>query len=136
MNTKILADKVAMVTGGTSGIGKATAIAFAEAGANVVLTGRREKQGNEVVAEIAKRGGVASFFRADSAKDAEVQAAVNFTVSTYGRLDIAFNNAGIESLDALADITEEKYRAVFEINVWGVLSAMKHEVASMLKTGG
>jgi NAD(P)-dependent dehydrogenase (short-subunit alcohol dehydrogenase family) len=136
MKTNNFTDKVALVTGGTSGIGKATAIAFAEAGASVVLTGRREKEGTEVVAEIAKLGGDASFFRADVAKDADVQSAVNFAVSTYGRLDVAFNNAGIESGWGLADITEERYRAVFDINVWGVLNAMKHEVAAMLKTGG
>ena len=136
MKTDSYKNKVALVTGGTSGIGRATAIAFAEAGAKVVLTGRREKEGNEVVAEIKKRGGTASFFKADFAKEAEVQAAVNFTVTTYGRLDVAFNNAGVEAIGPLNEITEEKYRSVFDINVWGVLSAMKHEVATMLKTGG
>ena len=133
---KDFAGKVALVTGGTSGIGKATALAFAEAGAKVVLTGRREKEGKEVVAEIERRGGAAAFFRADFSKEAEVKAAVDFVVATYGRLDVAFNNAGVESLGPLAEITEDKYRAVFDINVWGVLSAMKHEVAAMLKTGG
>ncbi len=129
-------NKVALVTGGTSGIGKATALAFAEAGAKVVLTGRREKEGAEVVAEIEKLGGTASFFKADFSKEAEVIAAVNFVVSTYGRLDVAFNNAGVEAAGPLPEITEEKYRAVFDINVWGVLSAMKHEIPAMLKTGG
>ncbi len=129
-------NKVALVTGGTSGIGKATAIAFAEAGAKVVLTGRRETEGKKVVAEIEKSGGTASFFQADFSKDAEVRAAVDFVVSTYGRLDVAFNNAGVESVVPLSEITEEKYRAVFDINVWGVLNAMKHEIAAMLKTGG
>lgn len=136
MKTDSYKNKVALVTGGTSGIGKATAIAFAEAGAKVVLTGRREKEGSEVVAAIEKLGGTASFFKADFSKDAEVQAAVDFTVKTYGRLDVAFNNAGLEMVGPLHEITEEKYRSVFDINVWGVLSAMKHEVAAMLKTGG
>jgi NAD(P)-dependent dehydrogenase (short-subunit alcohol dehydrogenase family) len=131
-----IAQTIVFLTGGASGIGKATAIAFAEAGAKVVLTGRREKEGAEVVAEIKKRGGTASFFKADIAKDADVQAAVNFTVTTHGRLDVAFNNAGVESVDPLSEITEEKYRTVFDINVWGVLSAMKHEIAAMLRTGG
>ena len=129
-------NKVALVTGGTSGIGKATAIAFADAGAKVVLTGRREKAGREVVAEIEHNGGTAEFFQADFSKDAEVQAAVNFVVASYGHLDVAFNNAGVESLEPLSEITEEKYRAVFDINVWGVLNAMKHEIAAMLKNGG
>lgn len=129
-------NKVALVTGGTSGIGMATAIAFAEAGAKVVLTGRREKAGKEVVAEIEKSGGTAAFFQADFSKDAEVRAAVDFVVATYGHLDVAFNNAGLESVDALSEITEEKFRAVFDINVWGVLNAMKHEIAAMLKNGG
>ena len=129
-------NKIALVTGGTSGIGKATALAFAEAGAKVVLTGRREKEGADVVAQIKKLGGTASFFKADFSKEAEVQAAVDFTVKTYGRLDVAFNNAGLEMVGPLNEITEEKYRTVFDINVWGVLSAMKHEIAAMLKTGG
>jgi len=136
MKTDSYKNKVALVTGGTSGIGKATAIAFAEAGAKVVLTGRREKEGSDVVSHIEKLGGIASFFKADFSKEAEVQAAVDFTVKTYGRLDVAFNNAGLEMVGPLNEITEEKYRSVFDINVWGVLSAMKHEVAAMLKTGG
>ena len=136
MNTESYKNKVVLVTGGTSGIGKATAIAFAEAGAKVVLTGRREKEGSDVVAEIKKLGGTASFFKADFSKEADVKAAVDFTVTTYGRLDVAFNNAGLEGVGPLSEITEEKYRAVFDINVWGVLCSMKHEVAAMLKTGG
>jgi NAD(P)-dependent dehydrogenase (short-subunit alcohol dehydrogenase family) len=129
-------DKVALVTGGTSGIGKATAIAFAEAGAKVVLTGRRAQEGQKVVVEIEKAGGTAAFFQADFSHETEVRAAVAFVVEKYGRLDVAFNNAGVELVCPLAEITEEKYRAVFDINVWGVLSAMKYEIAAMLKTGG
>jgi NAD(P)-dependent dehydrogenase (short-subunit alcohol dehydrogenase family) len=136
MKSDSYTNKITLVTGGTSGIGKATAIAFAEAGAKVVLTGRREKEGTEVVAHIQKLGGTASFFKADFSKEADVQAAVNFTVTTHGRLDVAFNNAGLEMVGPLNEITEEKYRTVFDINVWGVLSAMKHEIAAMLKTGG
>jgi|SRR5579872_1847523 len=136
MKTDSYKNKVALVTGGTSGIGRATAIAFAEAGAKAVLTGRREKEGKEVVAEIKRNGGTASFFKADFSKDAEVRAAVDFVVATHGRLDVAFNNAGVESFAPLSEITEEKYRAVFDINVWGVLNAMKHEIAVMLKSGG
>src|ERR1700732_5168518 len=126
MKTNSYENKVALVTGGTSGIGKATALAFANAGAKVVLTGRREKEATEVVAEIKKRGGTASFFKADFAEDFDLRAAVDFVLTTYGRLDIAFNNAGVEASAPLDQVTEEQYRKVFDINVWGVLNSMKH----------
>ena len=129
-------NKIVLVTGGTSGIGKTTAIAFADAGAKVVLTGRREKEGAEVVAEIKKTGGTAAYIRTDVAKEADVVKAVDFVLSTHGRLDVAFNNAGVEIVGPLDQVTEEQYRRTFDINVWGVLNAMKHEVAAMLKTGG
>jgi NAD(P)-dependent dehydrogenase (short-subunit alcohol dehydrogenase family) len=125
-----------LVTGGTSGIGKATALAFAEAGAKVVITGRREKEGANVVAEVTKNGGTAAFVRADVAKDADVVKAIDFVVSTHGRLDVAFNNAGVEISGPLNEVTEEQYRRTFDINVWGVLNSMKHEIAAMLKTEG
>jgi NAD(P)-dependent dehydrogenase (short-subunit alcohol dehydrogenase family) len=89
-------DKIVLVTGGTSGIGKATALAFAEAGAKVVFTGRREKEGADLAAEITKTGGTAAFVRADVAKDADVARAIDFVLSTHGRLDVAFNNADVE----------------------------------------
>ena len=117
-------NKVVLVIGGTSGIGKATALAFAEAGAKVVITGRREKEGAEVASEINKTRGIAAFVRADVAKDADVQKAVDFVLSTHGRLDVAFNNAGIEIGGPLDQVTEEQYRRTFDINVWGVLNSM------------
>jgi NAD(P)-dependent dehydrogenase (short-subunit alcohol dehydrogenase family) len=129
-------NRIVLVTGGTSGIGKTTAIAFADAGARVVLTGRREKEGLEVVAEIKKTGGTAAYIRTDVAKEADVVKAVDFVLSTHGRLDVAFNNAGVEIVGPLDQVTEEQYRRTFDINVWGVLNAMKHEVAAMLKSGG
>lgn len=130
------ANKVALVTGGTSGIGKATALAFARAGAKVVLSGRREKEGAGVVAEIQHLGGAAAFVRADVARDADIKAMVDFTVAAYGRLDVAFNNAGVEWMGPLDQATEAEYRRVFDINVWGVLNSMRHEIPVMLKTGG
>jgi NAD(P)-dependent dehydrogenase (short-subunit alcohol dehydrogenase family) len=136
MNAKKFSDKVALVTGGTSGIGKTTAIEFARAGAKVVLSGRREKEGADVVAEIQQLGGAAAFIRADVAKDADVKAMVDFTVATYGRLDIAFNNAGVEWIGPLDQATEDEYRRIFDINVWGVLNSMRHEIPVMLKNGG
>jgi NAD(P)-dependent dehydrogenase (short-subunit alcohol dehydrogenase family) len=129
-------NKIVLVTGGTSGIGKATALAFADAGAKVVITGRREKEGAQVAAEITKTGGTAAFVRADVAKDADVVKAMDFVLSTHGRLDVAFNNAGVEIAGPLDQVTEEQYRRTFDVNVWGVLNSMKHEIAAMLKTGG
>src|SRR5438552_18178126 len=106
-----------MVTGATSGIGRATAIDFTRAGAKVVLTGRREKEGAQVVAEIEKLGGDAAFVRTDVAKDGEVKALVDFTVDKFGRLDVAFKNAGVEWKGPLDRATEAEYRRVFDITV-------------------
>src|SRR5438045_6494310 len=115
-NNNGFAGKVVLITGGTSGIGRTTAIAFARAGAKVVLTGRREKEGAQVVAEIQKLGGDAGFVRADVAKDADVKAMVDFTVDKFGRIDVAFNNAGVEWKGPLDQATEAEYRRVFDIN--------------------
>jgi NAD(P)-dependent dehydrogenase (short-subunit alcohol dehydrogenase family) len=136
MNNSTFSGKVALVTGGTSGIGKATAIEFARAGAKVVLTGRREKEGAQVVAEIKKLGGEAAFVCADVAKDADVKRMVDFTIKTFGRLDIAFNNAGVEWIGPSDQATEAEYRRIFDINVWGVLNSMRHEIPATLKSGG
>ena len=135
-NGKIFEGKVALVTGGTSGIGKSTAIAFARTGAKVVLSGRREKEGAQVVAEIKKLGGEAAFVRADVANEADVKAMVKFTVDKFGKIDIAFNNAGVEWKGPLDQATEAEYRRIFDINVWGVLNSMRHEIPAMLKNGG
>jgi len=118
-NSNRFAGKVALVTGGTSGTGKATAIAFARAGAKVVLSGRREKEGARAVAEIKKLGGDAAFVRADVAKDADVKAMVKFAVDKFGRLDISFNNAGVEWKGTLDHATEAECRRIFDINVLG-----------------
>jgi NAD(P)-dependent dehydrogenase (short-subunit alcohol dehydrogenase family) len=128
--------KVALVTGGTSGIGKATAIAYAREGAKVVLSGRREKEGLAVVEEIQKHGGTAHFIKADVSQEADVKRLVEQTVVKFGRLDVAFNNAGIEWLGSITEVAEADYRQTFDINVWGVLAAMKYEIPAMLKTGG
>jgi NAD(P)-dependent dehydrogenase (short-subunit alcohol dehydrogenase family) len=134
-NDNTFSDKVALVTGGTSGIGKATAIAFARADAKVVLSGRREKEGAELVRQIKKLGGDAAFIRTDIAKEADVKAMVDFTVEKFGRLDIAFNNAGVEWKGPLEQVTAAEYRRVFDTNVWGVLNSMRHEIPVMLKNG-
>jgi NAD(P)-dependent dehydrogenase (short-subunit alcohol dehydrogenase family) len=128
--------KVALVTGGTSGIGKTTALAFATAGAKVVISGRRAAEGQAVVEAIEAAGGTARFIRADVAVEADVKNLVEQTVAAFGRLDFAFNNAGVEWMGPLTEATEADYRRVFDINVWGVLNSMKHEVPAMLKNGG
>jgi NAD(P)-dependent dehydrogenase (short-subunit alcohol dehydrogenase family) len=135
-NNNTFEGKVVLVTGGTSGIGKATAIAFARAGAKVVVSGRREKEGAKVGGEIKKLGGEAAFVRADIAKDADVKAMVKFTVDKFGKIDIAFNNAGVEWKGPLDQATEAEYRRIFDTNVWGVLNSMRHEIPVMLKNGG
>src|SRR5213594_657513 len=133
-----LENKVAVVTGGTSGIGKAAALALAKAGANVVVAGRRENEGSAVVEAIEKGGGKALFVRTDVTREADVKTLVDKTVATFGRLDIAFNNAGTEGQMGLTTEmqTSEPYQTVFDINVKGVLLSMKHEAAAMLRNGG
>src|ERR1043166_5824391 len=93
--------KIALVTGGTSGVGRTTAVALGRAGATVVVAGRRESEGNETVALLKEAGARGAFFRADVSKEADVRALVDFTVRTHGRLDIAFNNAGVELVQPL-----------------------------------
>lgn len=131
-------NKVALVTGGTSGIGKAAALALAAAGAKVVVAGRRENEGREVVAAIAKAGGKGLFVKTDVSREADVKALVDQTIATFGRLDYAFNNAGIEGTPGLNTDrqTEENYRSTFDINVLGLLLSMKHEIPAILKNGG
>jgi NAD(P)-dependent dehydrogenase (short-subunit alcohol dehydrogenase family) len=129
---------VAIVTGGTSGIGRATALAYAKAGYRVVVAGRRQNEGQQVVDEITKTGGEARFVRTDVTKEAEVAALVETTLTTFGRLDAAFNNAGIEGATGKRthEATVEDYRAVMDANVLGVLLSMKHEIPALLRTGG
>lgn len=129
-------DKVVIVTGGTSGIGRATAVAYAKHGAKVVVAGRRVEEGNQTVALIKATGSAGVFVQTDVTKEADVKALVDKTVQTYGRLDIAFNNAGVEVLGPIAEFTEADYRRVFDINVLGVLLCLKYEIPAMLKTGG
>jgi NAD(P)-dependent dehydrogenase (short-subunit alcohol dehydrogenase family) len=128
--------KVVLVTGGTSGIGKAAAVAFAREGAKVVLTGRREKEGLAVVEQITAAGGTAVFVQGDVANEADVRRAVNAAVGKFGRLDVAFNNAGTELAGPLTAATEADYRKVFDINVWGVVLSLKYEIPALLASGG
>jgi NAD(P)-dependent dehydrogenase (short-subunit alcohol dehydrogenase family) len=132
-----LQNKVALVTGGTSGIGRATAVELARQGARVVVTGRREREGQETVDLVRRADGEAAFFRADVASERDVAGMVEFTLTQYGRLDLAFNNAGIEQIpQPLAETPTSVYEQVMDVNVKGVWLSLKHEIPAMLRTGG
>jgi NAD(P)-dependent dehydrogenase (short-subunit alcohol dehydrogenase family) len=129
--------KVVLVTGGNAGIGRATALAFAREGAKVVVAARRELQGQETAELITRAGGTASFVRADVAVDADVKAAVDFTVKKYGKLDVLFNNAGIEGKNGPIDtLTAADFDETFSVNVKGTWLAMKHALPHLVKTKG
>lgn len=134
---KTFAGKVVLVTGGSSGIGRATAIKFGESGAKVVVAARREKEGNGTVEMIRKAGGEAMFIRTDVRIASQVENMVNQTVKRYGRLDIAFNNAGVGGIMArLVRTTEELFDELVDTNFKGVWLSMKYELPVMQKQGG
>jgi NAD(P)-dependent dehydrogenase (short-subunit alcohol dehydrogenase family) len=129
--------KVALVTGGSSGIGRATAIKFGERGAKVIVTARREKEGKETVEMITNVGGEATFVRTDVRIASQVENMVQQTVKEYGRLDIAFNNAGVGGIMArMVRTTEEVFDEVVDTNFKGVWLSMKCEIPVMQKQGG
>ena len=133
----LIEGKTALVTGGGSGIGRSTAIAFGAAGAKVVVADVDEAGGKETVAQIEAAQGTAMFVTADVSKASDVENMVNATVAAYGGLDCAFNNAGIQgALDQTADCTEENWDRITGINLKGVWLCMKYEIAHMLKSGG
>src|SRR6266487_606386 len=130
--------KVAFITGGSGGIGRATALAFAHAGASVVV-GDVADQGNQETARlIEQEGGRALAVRCDVTQTDDVKAALEKTRETFGRLDFAFNNAGIESKNPAptADYDEEEWNRIIDIDLRGVFLCMKHEIPLMLKQGG
>ena len=133
MTTELLS-KVAIVTGGTSGIGRDTAVLFAQAGVKVVVAGRREVEGNETVEMIRAADGDGLFVKTDVAMAAEVQALVRKTVEKFGRLDIAFNNAGIEgNLVPIVIQPEADWDRTIDINLKGTWLCLKYEIQQMLK---
>src|ERR1700729_2479393 len=132
-----LANKVGIVTGGGTGIGKATALAMAKAGASLVIGNRDAKLGEEVVWAVGRGGGRAVFQKTDVSKPDDVKALVGRAVSEFGRLDVAFNNAGMDGEQVpLHEQDIDKAGVLFDVNIKGVFYCMKFEIEQMLKTGG
>jgi NAD(P)-dependent dehydrogenase (short-subunit alcohol dehydrogenase family) len=135
--TTELQGKVALVTGGTSGIGRDAAVLFAKSGAKVVVAGRREAEGKETIEMVRAAGGDGLFVKTDVAKAAEVDALVRKTVEKFDRLDVAFNNAGIEgNWVPITEQSEEDWDRTIDINLKGVWLCLKYEIRQMLKQGG
>jgi hypothetical protein len=128
--------KVVLITGATSGIGRSAAIAFAAEGAKVGFCGRRENLGHEVEHEIRSRGGEATYVRADVRVEADVKAFVDQIAARYGRLDVAFNNAGITLEKPLHEYSSQEWDDIVNTNLRGVFLAMKYEIPHMLAGGG
>ena len=131
-----LLGKVALVTGGTSGIGRETAVLLAKNGAKVVITGRRKAEGEETIRLVKEAGGEGLYLKGDMSVEKDIQEAVAKTVETFGRLDIAVNNAGVEVDGPITEVEKSDYDKIFGVNVWGVLASMKHEIPVMLESGG
>src|SRR5258706_4108401 len=125
--------QVVLITGGLTGIGRATALAFAKEGAQVVVSGRRDEEGQKLVREIRKAGAEAEFIRADVRREEDVRNLIDKTVERFGRLDVAVNTAGTEGVPGpITEQTADSYAATFDTNVLGTLLSMKHELRVML----
>jgi NAD(P)-dependent dehydrogenase (short-subunit alcohol dehydrogenase family) len=135
--TMELEGKVGLVTGGTSGIGQDTAVLFAKAGAKVVVAGRREPEGEKTIELIRAAGGDGLFVKTDVSKAGEVDSLIRQVVERFGRLDIAFNNAGIEGVWVpIINQSEKDWDQTIDINLKGVWLCLKYEIRQMLKQGG
>ncbi len=134
----IFTGKVALVTGGSSGLGEAAALKFAQEGARVVIAARRAEQSAKVVERIVELGSEGLFMQTDVSRGADVERAVNAAVEKFGRLDYAVNNAGIAGprYTPIAEVTEEQWDEVMGSNLKGVWLCMKHEIPAMLASGG
>ena len=130
--------KVALITGGGSGIGRATAIVFGREGAKVAIADYNRDGGEQTVRMIKDAGGQALFIEANVAISKQAEAMIAKTIETYGRLDCAFNNAGIEGQvgQNIADCSEENWGLIIAVNLTGVFLCMKYEIPQMLKQGG
>jgi NAD(P)-dependent dehydrogenase (short-subunit alcohol dehydrogenase family) len=135
---KAFAGKVAFITGGASGIGRATALAFARAGASVAVADVSEGGNQETARLIEEENGRALAVKCDVSRSDDVQTALNKTIEAFGRLDFAFNNAGIEPRKPAptADYDEEEWNRIIDIDLRGVFLCMKHEIPLILKQGG
>ena len=132
-----MTQKVAVITGGATGIGKSTAILLASKGIKVVISGRREAVGQKAIEEIRAQGGDAAFIAADVDNETQVGQMIGFAVKKYGRLDLAVNNAGISNeTKTIGDSDPAKFQAMLQTNVMGVYLCMKYEIQQMLKNGG
>src|SRR6202162_4578415 len=128
MNTQVV-----LITGGLTGIGRATALAFAKEGAQLVVSGRRDEEGQKLVTEIRKNGAEAEFIRADVRREEDVRNLIDKTVERFGRLDVAVNTAGTEGVPGpITEQTADSYAATFDTNVLRTLLSMKHELRVML----
>ncbi|MEI9910633.1 MAG: glucose 1-dehydrogenase [Bacteroidota bacterium] len=130
--------KTVIVTGGNAGIGKATAIAFAKKGYNVIISGRNEDAANKTLLELKKAGVEVFFIKTDVRIEEEVIRLIDTTINKFGQLDVIVNNAGIagEESGLLADCTAENLKALFDTNILGLFLCMKYGINAMLKTGG
>src|SRR6202030_4780796 len=127
-----MTQQVVLITGALPGIGRATAVAFAGKGAKVVVSGRHDDKGQDLVAELRALGAEAEFVRADVTKEDEVRNLVDKTVTKFGRLDVAVNNAGVGAkLGPIQDATVENFKAVSDTTVVGAFLSMKHELRVM-----
>ncbi len=124
--------KVALITGGTSGIGEATVRLFVQEGARVVLTGRDETKGNAIATDL---GGSARFFRADVTREEDIEASVAFATREFGQVDVLFNNAGASTYGGVTDVTREQFRWAMDLLVGGVVFGMKHVAPGMKERG-
>jgi NAD(P)-dependent dehydrogenase (short-subunit alcohol dehydrogenase family) len=129
-------NKVALVTGGTSGMGRAAAVQFAKQGARVVIAARREAEGNLVVEQIRQLGGEASFVKTDVSQPTEIEALIQKTIALYGQLDYAFNNAGTEGVFApITQLTEANWEHTITTNLKAVWLCLKYEIEQMIQQG-
>jgi NAD(P)-dependent dehydrogenase (short-subunit alcohol dehydrogenase family) len=129
-------DKVVVVTGAARGLGRVTALGFAQAGAKVVLSDIDDAGGAETLEMLRAAGGEGLYLHTDVRNEAEVESMIGKTVATYGRLDCAVNNAGTEIVGNLVDQTAENFDALIDTNIKGVFYCMKHEIRQMLASGG